>query len=84
MSLSSLYKEILSPSVVEHVTEANFTGEKERNLILARSSLLEIYQIVEIIHDDETTKVSFFLSSLKDRDSNKDDVGNAKKRIFFG
>jgi hypothetical protein len=76
MSLSSLYKEILPPSVVEHVTEANFTGEKERNLILARSSLLEIYRIIEIVHDDDdvgggggddkTVKVSC-LSLLNDR-----------------
>jgi cleavage and polyadenylation specificity factor subunit 1 len=51
MSIHSLYKEILPPSVVEHVIESNFVDERERNLIVIRSSLLEIYRIIELDHD---------------------------------
>jgi hypothetical protein len=52
MSIHSLYKEILPPTVVEHVVECNFTNGRERNLIISRSSILEIYRLVEEAEND--------------------------------
>ncbi|CAG8449548.1 6133_t:CDS:10 [Ambispora gerdemannii] len=46
-TLYPLYKEIFPPTVVEHVICANFTGTNDKNLIVAKASVLQIYKFVE-------------------------------------
>ncbi|KAG9306400.1 hypothetical protein G9A89_018283 [Geosiphon pyriformis] len=47
MSIYPLYKEIFPPTVVEEVAYANFTGPNDINLIVGRTSILQIYKFFE-------------------------------------
>ncbi|CAG8741194.1 6552_t:CDS:2 [Acaulospora morrowiae] len=47
MSIYPLYKEIFPPTNVEEVVCANFTSPKDVNVIVARTSVLQIYKFVE-------------------------------------
>ncbi|CAG8433080.1 10709_t:CDS:10 [Diversispora eburnea] len=55
MSVYPLYKEIFPPTSVEEVVCANFTSYNDVNVIVARTSFLQIYKFVEIettVEDD--------------------------------
>ncbi|GAB5591624.1 mRNA cleavage and polyadenylation factor subunit [Umbelopsis nana] len=47
MSAYTICKEILPPQTVEHVEKAHFTSPYSTNLVVARGTLLEIYDFVE-------------------------------------
>lgn len=47
MSAYTIYKELFPPQTVEHVKRAHFTSPEKINLIVAKSSLLQVYDFVE-------------------------------------
>ena len=47
MSIYPLYKEVFPPTVVDNVVCAAFTSPNDVNLIVARTSILQIYRFVE-------------------------------------
>lgn len=47
MSAYTIYKELFPPQAVEHVKRAHFTSPDKINLIVAKSSLLQVYDFVE-------------------------------------
>ena len=47
MSLYSLYKEVFPPGCIELCTEARFISPNQINLIVARGTSLEIYNLIE-------------------------------------
>ncbi|KAI9015412.1 CPSF A subunit region-domain-containing protein [Hyaloraphidium curvatum] len=46
-SLFSLYREALPPSVITHAVAASLTAPGARNLVVAKSTVLEVYNVVE-------------------------------------
>ncbi len=49
MSIYPLYKEIFPSTVVDNVICAAFTSPNEVNVIIARTSILQIYRFIEDI-----------------------------------
>ena len=49
MSIYPLYKEVFPPTVVDSVICAAFTSPSDVNVIVARTSILQIYKFVEDI-----------------------------------
>lgn len=47
MSAYTIYKELFPSQTVEHVEQARFTAPDVVNLIVAKASLLQIYNFVE-------------------------------------
>jgi cleavage and polyadenylation specificity factor subunit 1 len=47
MSIYPLYKEVFPPTVVDNIVCAAFTSPCDVNLIVARTSILQIYRFVE-------------------------------------
>lgn len=43
----TLYKELFPPTTVEHVQRASFTSATATNVIVAKASLLQIYNFTE-------------------------------------
>lgn len=54
-SLFSLYREVLPPSVVTHSVSASLIAPNAKNLVVAKSTILEIYNVIE---SDEDVVVS--------------------------
>lgn len=55
-SLFSLYREVLPPSVVTHAVAASLVAPGAKNLVVAKSCVLEIYNVVEA--DEEAPDAS--------------------------
>ncbi|CAG8629175.1 177_t:CDS:10 [Dentiscutata erythropus] len=69
MSIYPLYKEIFPSTSVEEVVCANFTSSKDINIIVARSSILQIYKFVERIEislEDEDNDLGQEIEKEKD------------------
>ncbi|KAG0172330.1 Cleavage and polyadenylation specificity factor subunit 1 [Apophysomyces sp. BC1034] len=49
MSAYTIYKELFPPQTVEHVEKSHFTAPNAINLIVAKASLLQIYEFVEYV-----------------------------------
>lgn len=47
MSAYTIYKELFPPQTVEHVEQAHFTSPVAINLIVAKGSLVQIYNFIE-------------------------------------
>jgi cleavage and polyadenylation specificity factor subunit 1 len=69
-SLFSLYREVLPPSVVTHAAPASLVAPGSTNLVVAKSTILEIYNIVEFEED-------FFQDQSVDSWDNGGSVGPA-------
>ncbi|KAI9489620.1 CPSF A subunit region-domain-containing protein [Zychaea mexicana] len=55
MSAYTIYKELFPPQTVEHVKYGQFTTPDATNLIVAKASLLQIYDFVEYTPTDTST-----------------------------
>ncbi|RIB01623.1 CPSF A subunit region-domain-containing protein [Gigaspora rosea] len=69
MSIYPLYKEIFPSTSVEEVVCANFTSSKDINIIVARSSILQIYKFVERLEisvEDEDNDLGQEIEKEKD------------------
>lgn len=75
MSAYTICKELLPPQTVEHVEKAHFTSPYKVNVIVARGTLLEIYDFVEHVVEPEPTE-------LADEDSDGTDQEAAIKERF--
>ncbi|KAL1925408.1 uncharacterized protein VTP21DRAFT_291 [Calcarisporiella thermophila] len=51
--MSAFYREIFSPTVVEHAAVARFTSPDALNLIIACTSMLKVYAIVDHFEEEE-------------------------------
>ncbi|KAG2188997.1 hypothetical protein INT44_004139 [Umbelopsis vinacea] len=58
MSAYTICKELLPPQTVEHVEKAQFTSPYSNNLLVARGTLLEIYDFVERIVEPVSVELS--------------------------
>lgn len=58
MSAYTICKELLPPQTVEHVEKAHFTSPYKVNVIVARGTLLEIYDFVEHVVEPEPTELA--------------------------
>ncbi|CAO3589395.1 unnamed protein product [Absidia cylindrospora] len=60
MSAYTIYKELFPSQTVEHVEQAHFTAPDVVNLIVAKASLLQIYNFVEYtpIQQNQTTQTA--------------------------
>jgi cleavage and polyadenylation specificity factor subunit 1 len=84
MSAYTICKELLPPQTVEHVEKAQFTSPYSNNLLVARGTLLEIYDFVERIVEPASLELSEEIeeandqeATLKDRfDQDKEQVSN--------
>ncbi|CAB4408503.1 unnamed protein product [Rhizophagus irregularis] len=47
MSIYPLYKEVFPPTVVDNIACAAFTSPSDVNVIVARTSFLQIYKFIE-------------------------------------
>lgn len=56
MSAYAVYQELFPPQTVEQVETSHFTSPDATNLVVAKASLLQIYEFVEYI-PDQTVKV---------------------------
>lgn len=55
MSAYTMYKELFPPQTVEQVETCHFTSPDATNLIVAKASLLQIYEFVEYIPEQHQT-----------------------------
>jgi cleavage and polyadenylation specificity factor subunit 1 len=55
MSAYAVYQELFPPQTVEQVETSHFTSPDATNLVVAKASLLQIYEFVEYI-PDQTVK----------------------------
>ncbi|CDH59136.1 cleavage and polyadenylation specificity factorsubunit 1 [Lichtheimia corymbifera JMRC:FSU:9682] len=55
MSAYAIYKELFPPQTVEHVQRGQFTSPDTINLIVAKASLLQIYNFIEYVPQSNTT-----------------------------
>lgn len=55
MSAYAIYKELFPPQTVEHVQRGHFTSPDTINLIVAKASLLQIYNFIEYVPQSNTT-----------------------------
>ncbi|KAM3586172.1 mRNA cleavage and polyadenylation factor subunit [Umbelopsis sp. WA50703] len=58
MSAYTICKELLPPQTVEHVEKAHFTSPHKVNIIVARGTLLEVYDFVEHVVEQEPTELA--------------------------
>ncbi|KAI8973376.1 CPSF A subunit region-domain-containing protein [Mycotypha africana] len=70
MSAYTVYKELFPPQTVEHVETGYFTSSDTINLIVAKASLLQIYEFVEYTTSTSTEKPGVYGSAA---------LGNAVK-----
>lgn len=52
-----MYKELVAPTVITHAVEGRFTPRCGRDLVVVKSSLVQLYHIIE----DEVSDGSEFL-----------------------
>ncbi|KAI8084961.1 CPSF A subunit region-domain-containing protein [Halteromyces radiatus] len=53
MSAYTIYKELFPPQTIEHVEQAQFTAPGITNIIVAKASLLQIYNLIEYIPEKQ-------------------------------
>lgn len=53
MSAYAVYQELFPPQTVEQVETSHFTSPDAINLVVAKASLLQIYEFVEYIPETE-------------------------------
>lgn len=58
MSAYTICKEILPPQTVEHVEKAHFISPYKTNIVVARGTLLEIYDFVEYVVEPDAAGLS--------------------------
>lgn len=68
MSAYTICKELLPPQTVEHVEKAQFTSPYSNNLLVARGTLLEIYEFVERIVEPVTVEESQEIDEALDQE----------------
>lgn len=68
MSAYTICKELLPPQTVEHVEKAQFTSPYSNNLLVARGTLLEIYDFVERIVEPVTVEESQEIDEALDQE----------------
>lgn len=68
MSAYAVYQELFPPQTVEQVETSHFTSPDATNLVVAKASLLQIYEFVEYI-PDQTVKAN----TDKQQQGNDDD-----------
>lgn len=71
MSAYAVYQELFPPQTVEQVETSHFTSADAINLVVAKASLLQIYEFVEYIPDIEE----------EDEDEALDDQELANERL---
>ncbi|KAF7726104.1 Cleavage and polyadenylation specificity factor subunit 1 [Apophysomyces ossiformis] len=73
MSAYTIYKELFPPQTVEHVEKCNFTAANAVNLLVAKASLLQIYEFVEYIPEFNAAD-----------DDNDEDEGEVEETEMIG
>ncbi|OAD04850.1 hypothetical protein MUCCIDRAFT_139582 [Mucor lusitanicus CBS 277.49] len=72
MSAYAVYQELFPPQTVEQVETSHFTSADATNLIVAKASLLQIYEFVEYI-PDQTVKANSDTQPQGDNNNDDDD-----------
>ena len=54
----ALYKELHPPTVVEHCCSCNFFSGKEKNLVVAGTTQLRVFRLIEVV------EVCLFLKAI--------------------
>lgn len=78
MSIYPLYKDLFPPTGVEEVVCASFTSPTDINLIVARSSILQIYRFVEqaeVTKEEEETAMEEDVNLVNVFGKDDDQVG---------
>lgn len=68
MSAYAIYKELFPPQTVEHVQRGQFTSPDTVNLIVAKASLLQIYNFIEYVPQTNTS------TEASNADNNQENV----------
>jgi cleavage and polyadenylation specificity factor subunit 1 len=86
MSAYTIYKELFPSQTVEHVEQAQFTTPGRTNLIVAKASLLQIYNFVEYTPNTSQPAPDDALRTQEDptNNNNKDNNDNDDKVMARG
>lgn len=80
MSAYAVYQELFPPQTVEQVETSHFTSPDAINLVVAKASLLQIYEFVEyipnVVEEDEEDDVLDDQDLANDRLNENEDVVN--------
>jgi hypothetical protein len=92
MSAYTVYQELFPPQTVEQVETSHFTSPDAVNLVVAKASLLQIYEFVEYVpeqapsekplQEEEDTLVSN-TELASERLNDNEDVVKYRARVFF-
>ncbi|KAI8646973.1 CPSF A subunit region-domain-containing protein [Parasitella parasitica] len=74
MSAYAIYQELFPPQTVEQVETSHFTSPDATNLVVAKASLLQIYEFVEYIPDQT-------LNADVEKEQDEDDINMADEEL---
>lgn len=77
MSAYTIYEELFPPQTVEQVETCHFTSPDAINLIVAKASLLQIYQFVEYVPNAEEED-----EVLSDNELAKERLNDTEDRVM--
>ncbi|KAG1061894.1 hypothetical protein G6F42_027559 [Rhizopus arrhizus] len=79
MSAYAVYQELFPPQTVEQVETSHFTSPDATNLVVAKASLLQIYEFVEYI-PDQTVKANTD-KQQQGNDNDDDDINMVDQEL---
>lgn len=80
MSAYAVYQELFPPQTVEQVETSHFTSADATNLVVAKASLLQIYEFVKYI-PDQTVRTNTDTQPQADNDDDDDDQDDAAHMV---